>query len=267
MREGERKNTSRAALDALDAGVVVLDESGRVELSNRRANELRQERDRLLQLAAVGAALPSVLHELRSPLAAMTTLLEVMLDEPPGPLTSDLQLMLSEVRRLSLTLQGLGGIVRSAKAERSAAIDLAVRDACRILEPMASRKGVSLEAVGPALPTLPIDPEVLSGVIFNLVTNAIEACSDGGSVVVDCRLEGDSVFKLSVCDSGSGMSPESLARSTEMFFSTKNMGSGLGLTLCNRIAEVSNGRLEIDSALGQGTRITMHIPLNQPQNN
>lgn len=223
--------------------------------------ELRRERDRLLQLAAVGDALPSALHELRNPLAAVSGLLEVMLEETDVPHAKELHAILMEVRRMTLTLQGIGGFVRAARAEKATAIDAAVRDACRVLEPMARRKGIQLRAIGEDLPLLPLEREVVSGVVFNLVKNAIDACEEGELIEVNAWLEADETLALSVSDTGAGMTSEVRARCCELFFTSKEQGSGVGLALCKRIAEASGGRMDIDSALALGTTITMRFPL------
>lgn len=224
--------------------------------------ELRRQRDKLLAMAALGDALPSVLHELRNPLAAVTARLELLVEETEGSLQIDLHAVLSEVRRMSLGLDGVGGLVRSARASSNTAIDLAVREACRVLEPVAERVGVHLEARGPTLPLLPIDRGVMSGVVFNLVKNSIDASSAGGSVIVTAELdEAGSTFVLRVEDDGCGMPPEVLERCTDLFFTRKDKGSGIGLALCKRVAESSGGRLAVDSRVGRGTTVTVWVPL------
>lgn len=223
--------------------------------------QLRQERDRLLQFAAVGEALPSVLHELRNPLAAVTALLELLVEDVGEPHTTQVQTILSEVRRLTLSLQGVGGLVRPARAEKIAAIDEAVRDACQVLAAFAESRGITLVSVGPDLPRLPLDRDVVRGVVFNLVKNAIDASGPGQRIEVDARLESPEVFALGVTDFGHGMTPEVRDRCTDLFFTNKEQGSGIGLALCRRVAEVAGGRLDIDSGPGRGTCIVLRLPL------
>ena len=226
--------------------------------------ELRRERDRLLQLAALGDALPSILHELRNPLASITGMLELLVEEATDPLRESLHAILWEVRRIGLTLQGVA-VVRPAQGERHAAVDLTVLEACRVLEPTTTRRGVRLEIDVPPMPLLPIDRGVVSGVVFNLVRNAIDACRDGDTIFVRAVLEGDESFDLTVIDTGSGMPSDVLARCRELFFSTKVHGSGIGLAMCQRIAESSKGTLEVDSEPGKGTRVRLTIPLHLRQ--
>lgn len=223
--------------------------------------ELRRERDRLLQMAALGDALPSILHELRNPLAAVTSALEVLVEETEDPISEQAHTILWEVRRMNLTLQGVGGLARPMHADSHVAVDLAVCEACRILEGTAERRGVRLTAEVPTLPLLPLDWGVVSGVVFNLVKNAIEACDDGDDIVVRASLEADDTFELCVSDTGSGMTADVLERCRALFFTSKQRGSGIGLALCQQIAESSGGRLDIESSAGGGTKVTLSVPL------
>jgi signal transduction histidine kinase len=223
---------------------------------------LRQERDRLLQMAALGDALPSILHELRNPLAAVTGALEVLIEDCDPALHKDLHAILWEVRRMNLSLQGVGGLVRPMHAKHHVAVDLAVSEACRILEPTAAKHGVRLSAEVPSLPLLPLDWGVVSGVVFNLAKNAIDACEHGGNVWVRATLEPDDCFAIEVSDDGVGMSSEVLSRCRELFYTQKPTGSGIGLALCQRMAEAAGGALSIVSAPGEGTRVRLSVPLH-----
>lgn len=225
--------------------------------------ELRKQRDRLLQIAVIGEVMPTLLHELRNPLAAVTTMLEVLSEDETPVLQSDLHAILQEVRRIVLSLEGLGGLVRTMHSTTHAAIDLAVREACRLLEVTAQSRNVTLRTTGPDLPLLPIHRGTISGVVFNLVKNAMDACPNGGNVSVDARVI-DGVLVLSVKDDGVGMAPEILAHCRELFFTTKEMGSGVGLALCHEVVETSGGALSIESIPGNGTEVIVRVPL-QPR--
>lgn len=227
--------------------------------------ELRVQRDRLIQMAALGDAMPTLLHELRNPLAAVTATLEVLVEDAPDAMREDLYAVLSEVRRMNLGLQGIGGLARTAHAGSNTAIDHAIREACRLLAPNAQRRGVELHAIGQDLPLLALDRGAIAGIVFNLVKNAVEACKDGGNVWIDARLDEGDTFVMSVRDDGVGMSVEVLARCTELFFTTKDMGSGIGLALCRQVAEASGGLLTIESLTQRGTTVTVRVPLQPPR--
>lgn len=225
--------------------------------------EIRTQRDRLLQLAAVGEVLPSVLHELRNPLAAVTTTLEVVIEEAPTELQRDLHAVLWELRRIGLGLQGIGGLNQQIHGHAPEAVDLAVQEACTVLASSARAVGATLSTQMHHLPLLPLDRAVLKGVVFNLVRNAIDACRPGDAVVVEAAVV-DEVFELAVRDTGRGMTPEILARCTELFFTSKPNGSGIGLAICKQVARRAGGGLSIVSEPGSGTTVLVRIPLVPP---
>jgi signal transduction histidine kinase len=225
--------------------------------------KVREERDRLLQLAAVGDVLPSVLHELKNPLAAVTTAVEVLLEElPPGSVHDQLHAVLGEVRRMALACEGVGAVGRALRTEKYAAIDLACREVFRVLSPRLEATGVVARCDVPDMPLLPLDPAVVRAVLFNLLVNALHSCRSGGTVVVHARVgEGGREFELTVADTGEGMTAEVYERCTELFFTTKRSGSGIGLALARRAAEGAGGRLDIQSVVGVGTTVTLRVPV------
>lgn len=226
--------------------------------------EIRTQRDRLLQLAVVGEVLPSLLHELRNPLAAVTTTLEVLVEEAPDGLQQDLHAVLWELRRLGLGLQGIGGLNQVVHGITPEAIDSAVEEACKVLASSARAVGVSLRIAVEAMPLLPLDRAAVKGVVFNLVRNAIDACRPGDQVVVSAGVKEDA-FELSVLDTGRGMSPDELERCTELFYTSKPNGSGIGLAICRQLAERGQGSLTITSEPGVGTTVLVRIPLVPPR--
>lgn len=229
-------------------------------------HELQEQRDRLLKMATVGEVLPSLLHELKNPFAAIASSVELLLEETTDPRAQeDLHAILVEVRRAVLSLDGLGFVGRELRARTPMAIDHAVREACHLLAGRATRARIELRCEGPDLPLLPLDAAAMRALLFNLVNNAVQACRAGGHVDVGFGLVGDS-FELTVRDDGAGMSPETLARCTELFFTTKRAGSGIGLALCRKVAEEGGGSLEIRSTLGAGTSVTLRVPTHHPRN-
>lgn len=226
---------------------------------------LHQERDRLLQLAAVSGALPSILHEMRNPLAAIATMVEVLLEEPEASaLQGDLHAILTEVRRALLGLNGLGAVGRALRSHTWEAVDHAVEETVRVVQAAAAQSKVAVHFTPTFLPLLRLDAAVMRAIVFNLVSNAVHACATGGEVFVAARLAADGRFELEVRDTGTGMTPDVLARCTELFFTTKRHGSGIGLALCARAVESAGGTLTLQSAPGQGTTVLVSLPVDAP---
>ncbi len=126
---------------------------------------------------------------------------------------------------------------------------------------------VTLEtALDPARPQARGDERQLRRVLRNLVKNACEAQPGGGRVRITTRQEpGDAAGEpgrvaIEVADEGPGMDEATLARVFEAGFSTKGRGSGVGLTVSQRVIEQHGGRLELDTAPGRGTRVTVALP-------
>ena len=102
----------------------------------------------------------------------------------------------------------------------------------------------------------------LKQVWLNLLRNAIEAMPDGGTITINLKTEGDKAV-VTIDDTGMGIPPEVLPRLGTPFFTTKIGGTGLGLSVCYDIIHQHNGQIEIDSRPGEGTTITVTLPLVQ----
>ena len=117
------------------------------------------------------------------------------------------------------------------------------------------------------LAPLEIDPKGIRRSLLNLVTNAVDACADGGGeVTVETRRpDEDGVARVLIRDSGCGMSPETLGKLFAVFFSTKgSKGTGLGLPITKKIIEEHGGRLDVTSEEGAGTTFAVSLPLERP---
>jgi signal transduction histidine kinase len=96
-------------------------------------------------------------------------------------------------------------------------------------------------------------------VLLNLIKNAFEACTAGDTITVTSTYPAGRL-EIRVADSGSGMSAEQLARATELFYTTKTGGSGIGLALIEQVVQRSDGSVEVRSAPDQGTEVTISVP-------
>ena len=228
--------------------------------------ELREQRRRLMQLAGVRELLPTLLHELRNPLSSIQASVELLLEDAQDPaIREELQAVYSEIGRLDLTLQGLGVAQRQIRSSRSHDLAAAITDTCRVMERLALRSKLTLSLDCSELVPLPFDPRAIQALVFNLVSNAIAACDAGAGVEVRACLERNGgVFLLEVRDTGRGMPPEVVGRCTELFYTTKARGSGIGLALCQRATDSVFGALTINSRVGVGTTVSLRLPLEEP---
>lgn len=238
---------------------IVVQDIGAIE-------SVRDERDRLMQIVGVNEVLPAILHELKNPLAAIDNAVELCIEElDEGRARDDMRAILGEIRRMELTVEGLGSMDRDIHSSRVAAVDEALREVVRILDRQAAPRSIAMSADVAPMPLLPFAASVVRSLAFNLITNAIHACSAGSTISVVARIvkdsSGESALELAVEDDGVGMSPTVRERCCEPFFTTKPKGTGIGLALVDRIIKQAGGDLTIASVLGAGTSVQIRVPV------
>jgi two-component system, OmpR family, sensor kinase len=272
----EQTNTLRAALQEnsrLQRDDHVYDEISRLnndlvsmqrELAKKNAEleRLNEEKNRFLGAAA---------HELRSPLNAILSYSDFLLDEAEGAKQRE---FLTVIRNSSEFMAHLvDDLLDVAKIEAGvllldySAVDLAdllARNAA-LNRPLAARKQVEIDYHSQALPTAVVDSAKLEQVLNNLIGNAINF-SPAGSRVEVCLESAGGSFVIHVKDQGPGISPEQRARLFQPFQRGQpglrgEKSTGLGLAIVKRIVEGHNGKMEIDSQHGHGTTFSVSIPL------
>jgi len=226
----------------------------------------RRERDRLLRMATIARLLPTVAHEIRNPLAGIQSLVELLLkgDRDAGT-HEDLELILHEVERLRLIVQGLdfqAGTILEPATEVD--LETEAHEVVRLVRDRFEQSQVGLELEVDTPLTGRLNGSVFRLVLLNLLNNALEACSPGEKVRIRlCR--GAPGIVLEVADTGCGMDPAVLERVTDLFFSTKPRGSGIGLALVDRVVSSGGGRLWVESVAGQGTEVHVEIPQGEAE--
>ncbi len=216
----------------------------------------------LIETLAAGVA-----HEVRNPLNSVQINLSILeqellesLPDPDAHAFKVLRNIAGEIKRLDDFVSEFLRFARppSLNVERLPVRPL-ITDLAGFIAPECSKKGVALDLDirGPAFAS--VDGFQLKQAILNLVLNALQATTAGGHVIV--RTAGDkSCLVVAVVDDGEGMSPETRGQALTPFFTTREGGTGLGLPLVRRIAEQHGGSLEISSAAGEGTTVTMLFP-------
>ncbi|HMM59733.1 MAG TPA: ATP-binding protein, partial [Candidatus Rifleibacterium sp.] len=109
-----------------------------------------------------------------------------------------------------------------------------------------------------------VDSEKLKQVFLNLIFNGIQAMSNGGQISIRAHKQSESPWvTIEVQDTGAGMSPETVARVFEPFFTTRQRGTGLGLAIVKKIIDLHGGKIEVSSEPGKGTCFTIYLPQKQ----
>jgi two-component system, NtrC family, sensor histidine kinase AtoS len=134
-------------------------------------------------------------------------------------------------------------------------------DVAKLMTPEAGRSGtrVALD-VTPDLPPVEGDVELLQQACTNLVSNAIQAMPQGGTVTLGARRGPDGSIEVRVGDEGVGIPPEDIDRIFRLYYTTKPQGSGIGLSMVYRIVQMHDGRIDVESTPGRGTVMIMTLP-------
>jgi nitrogen fixation/metabolism regulation signal transduction histidine kinase len=114
----------------------------------------------------------------------------------------------------------------------------------------------------PALPHAFVDRTLIARALANIIENALFAMPGGGTLTITGRLD-EPFIVVTVSDTGVGIDEEALARVFEPYFSTKTTGTGLGLPIALRNVELSGGSIDVSSVKGQGTVVTLRLPIEQ----
>ncbi len=132
-----------------------------------------------------------------------------------------------------------------------------------LLRPELENRGITIKTkLARQLPATPIDPTQTQQALVNLVKNAMQAMTRDGILTLQTGANDEAVW-VSVADTGGGIPQEQINRIFEPFYTTKKKGTGLGLMIVQRIVRAHNGRIELDSQVGQGTTFRLWLPLHE----
>jgi signal transduction histidine kinase len=216
----------------------------------------------------VEAIAAGIAHEVRNPLNALQINLGI-LEQEISEIVPDRQSHVFEViGKIAGELRSLDNFVteflRFARPPRPALEPVAVRpllaNLVTFILPECSRKGVRLALFAASGPeTVTADPFQLKHAVLNLVLNALQATPPGGAIAIETGGD-DRVLEVRVRDSGEGMSEGVLPRAFDLFFTTREGGTGLGLPIARRIVEAHGGTLDLRSREGEGALATLSLP-------
>lgn len=233
----------------------------------QREVRLRREIEfqRFERLSAVSQLAAAIAHEIRNPLTAIRGFVQLLKLRsghlaPPG----HLDLILGEIDRVNQLIEGFRALDKPAEDSARQPVELAdtVQDVVTLMEGQALMKRVRLNVTVERTASVLGSANQLKQVWLNLIRNALEASPDKGTVEVKVtRRDGKAL--VSVADSGTGISKEVMAKLGKPFFTTKETGTGLGLSVCYNIIRSHGGKLEVESAPGRGTIFTASLPLEE----
>lgn len=265
-----RRSRNREPSDEEVSALLLLAEQLCVTMNAGRLNAERLIAERRAQqnekLSALGLLAGSIAHEVKNPLSSIRTIAAVLAEDlgPDSPHGEDLRMIVSEVDRLAATTKELLQFARPSRAgDGWVSLGVVLEGTLRMLRHVAKEWQVTLDSSsGFPLGELSYKEDAIREILFNLISNAIDAASPGGRVTTSCQREGDTLL-LIIEDNGPGISEDIRETLFEPFVTTKEQGTGLGLHVVNRRARELGGTIECESQPGVGTRFLLRLPIDE----
>jgi signal transduction histidine kinase len=222
------------------------------------------------RLASLGTLTAGLAHEIRNPLVAIKTLTQLL----PERLDDEefrkdfLKIASGEVDRISSLVNELLEFARPTSPQLQLQNIQDTMDGMILLISTETKKK-SVEIVThyeESLPLVAADREQVKQVFLNVLLNAIEATSDGGQVSVEIRTfakkSGEEFLQVEIRDTGRGIPEEHLENVFTPFFTTKDKGSGLGLSISHQIIQEHGGTISVESRIGEGSSFFINFPVS-----
>jgi signal transduction histidine kinase len=226
------------------------------------------------KLASLGMLAAGVAHEVRNPLTAIKAALFIQQKkfQPGSQEHTDAKLVQREISRLERIVNDFLHFARPIDPELTTVpADLPLREAQLFLAPSLSGKRIQLLLENSELMFINVDLAQIKQVLINLVQNAADSLTQGGTITLRARHDRKSlpqgetdVVILEVADTGEGIPPEVEKRLFDPFFTTKETGTGLGLPIAARIVEKHGGALQYQTQVHQGTTFGIVLPQATP---
>jgi two-component system NtrC family sensor kinase len=223
------------------------------------------------KMASIGLLAAGVAHEVNTPLTGISSFTQMLREgaDPADPKTVLLEKIEKQTFRAAKIVNGLLNLSRPGTGDNernSVDVNAVIGDVFALLEHQFEAASIKVRRELAPAPAIVIGIEhQLQQVFLNLFLNARDAMPRGGWLTVLTRFDEDGMVIVEVSDTGSGIPSEHLARIYDPFFTTKAIGrgTGLGLSITYGIVRDHQGSIQCDSAMGQGTRFTMTLPLEQ----
>ena len=239
------------------------------EKIQRTTADLRKTEAQLIRsekLASLGQLAAGIAHEIRNPLTSINILIHSLTENLPSGDShrEDLKVIEEETNRINEILDRFLRFAKPAAPllERTDVVSI-FEETLQLIRPRIEKQLIVVRKEFQALPVILMDREQIKQVALNLLLNAVQAMPQGGTLTLRGQNSGDGQWiRISIQDSGMGIPSEDMNRLFDPFFSTKEGGVGLGLSIAHRIIDQHHGTIEVKSAPGEGTLFTVCLPID-----
>lgn len=248
------------ALAGFALALVMMWHLSRSLVRQRQAEgQLRDELRRAEQLATLGRLLAGVAHEIRNPLAAIRSTIQLWQRQPnPATMEGAIETVMQETERMNGILTRLLQFVRADHMERQAIhMNGLIADTMKLFEAQAATQNIEIILdLFPELPAVSGSEAAIRQVLQNLVTNAFQAMPTGGRLL--CRTRSvPSGIEIDITDTGPGITEHDRQHLFEPFFTTRSEGTGLGLALCREIMAQHDGTIDLQANTKPGATVVL----------
>lgn len=244
---------------------------------NQMVQQLRESREEIERLhrtqmsraehfATLGEMATGLAHEIRNPLAGIAGVIEIISRDLPT--TSPARMVVKDVRQEIARINHIvTDLLQTARPHppkfHKSDLNTTVEHAVMLGRQQALAKSIEITLrKDPSLPDVEHDSDQIHQVLLNLLLNALQAIEKNGKIAVTVELRGKNAV-IEVADNGRGIAADHLPNIFRPFYTTKGDGTGLGLSLARRIIEDHQGRIDVTSAVGQGTTFAVVLPLQR----
>ena len=237
------------------------------------------------KLASLNRLLAGVAHEVKNPLNAMTIHLELLRQKlgrrapvavtagggaladttaSPSPLDglmSHVSIIGEEIRRLDQVVQGFLRFSRPEELQlEPVSVQALLQDIVDVVRPQAAQHGIAVQIEAQEGVAIQVDRSMVRQAFLNLALNAIEAMPSGGLLTLRARPVEAQQVQIDIVDTGAGIAPDHLGKIFDLYFTTREQGSGLGLSMVYRTVQLHDGTIEVESSPGRGATFRVRLP-------
>ena len=227
--------------------------------------KLSEEIHRKDKISAMGELARGVAHEIRNPLNAISMIaqrfeFEFEPKDDTETYKSLAKTIVSETLRVNHIIKQFLEFARPPQLDiNSNRLDLCVKESVELIETKAKSQGITVETQIPNEIVMNFDNQKIKQALINILQNSIEAMPKGGQLCVSLSETSDGI-SISIKDNGVGISPEHQSKIFNLYFTNKQNGNGLGLSIVHQIISEHNGRIEVISAQEKGTEFIITLP-------
>ncbi|WLR50369.1 PAS domain S-box protein [Bacillus tianshenii] len=214
------------------------------------------------KLGVVGELAAGIAHEIRNPLTAIKGFIQLIDEQTKGQYT---RIILGELERIESIINEFLLLAKPHQEMQfqNTHIHDILNEVRVLLEPEALLHSIRIDLLlGDHLPIICCESKQLKQVFINIMKNAIEAMSDGGTIKISSEIVDEEFISVKICDEGIGMPKERISKLGEPFFSNKEKGTGLGLMVSFKIIENHGGFIQFESEEGKGTEVDIRLPVS-----